>query len=239
MLVNKRTHPDDTSTVDVYKSGGGGGLCVFSEIDDTVVAVHYAGDSLESGDYRCSVTLAPGQGKLLRFDGFITEFAGSWSGIWPQYSTINVVGDITVDSGTTLTVRSANVVMTANGDSLVTWDTGKVDFIVYGDLRIEGSSSSRVVFDTDSAVSAGWFGIRVGDSTKQIGSLHCNSVVFKRPYMGIEFWNESADSILSCRFDTCSQCGVYNRNNDNLFLCTDTFEYSSGKGVRRWCRFGD
>ena len=81
----------------------------------------------------------------------------TWSG------TINLIGDIVVYPGATLTIDAGTTIKAApNRDIHDMKDANRVDIINYGTINANGSSEQRVVFRSDSATpSAGdWYGIR-------------------------------------------------------------------------------
>ena len=80
-----------------------------------------------------------------------------WSG------TINLIGDIVVYPGATLTIEAGTTIKAApNRDIHGMKDASRVDIVNHGTLIANGSSNQRIVFRSDSATpSAGdWYGIR-------------------------------------------------------------------------------
>ena len=81
----------------------------------------------------------------------------TWSG------TINLIGDIVVYPGATLTIEAGTTIKAApNRDIHGMKDASRVDIVNHGTLIANGSSNQRIVFRSDSATpSAGdWYGIR-------------------------------------------------------------------------------
>ena len=81
----------------------------------------------------------------------------TWSG------TINLIGDIVVYPGATLTIDAGTTIKASpNRDIHGMKDASRVDIINYGTLIANGSSNQRIVFRSDSSTpSAGdWYGIR-------------------------------------------------------------------------------
>ena len=77
--------------------------------------------------------------------------------------TIDLIGDIVVYPGATLTIDAGTVIRAhPNRDIHDMQDASRVDIINYGTIIANGSSEQRVVFRSDSATpSAGdWYGIR-------------------------------------------------------------------------------
>ncbi len=91
----------------------------------------------------------------------------SWSG------TINLIGDIVVYPGATLTIDAGTVIRAApNRDIHGMKDANHIDIINYGEINANGTSSQPVVFRSDSSTPAAgdWYGIRnYGDLTMS----HC------------------------------------------------------------------
>ncbi len=81
----------------------------------------------------------------------------TWSG------TINLIGDIVVYPGATLTIEAGTTIKASpNRDIHGMKDASRVDIVNHGTLIANGSSNQRIVFRSDSATpSAGdWYGIR-------------------------------------------------------------------------------
>ena len=79
----------------------------------------------------------------------------SWSG------TINLIGDIVVYPGATLTIDAGTVIRAApNRDIHGMKDANHIDIINYGEINANGTSSQPVVFRSDSSTpAAGDWGI--------------------------------------------------------------------------------
>ena len=90
-----------------------------------------------------------------------------WSG------TINLIGDIVVYPGATLTIDAGTVIRAApNRDIHGMKDANHVDIINYGEINASGSSLQPIVFRADTLIaSAGdWYGIRNHD---HLAMTHC------------------------------------------------------------------
>ncbi len=92
----------------------------------------------------------------------------TWSG------TINLIGDIVVYPGATLTIDAGTTIKASpNRDIHGMKDASRVDIINYGTLIANGSSNQRIVFRSDSSTpSAGdWYGIR---NYGKLDMKHCD-----------------------------------------------------------------
>ena len=81
----------------------------------------------------------------------------TWSG------TINLIGDIVVYPGATLTIDAGTTIMAyPNRDIHDMEDPNRVDIINYGTIIANGSSEQQIVFRSDSSspASGNWYGIR-------------------------------------------------------------------------------
>jgi len=137
-------------------------------------------------------------------DGVYVHDLGPYSGrvradeTW-DFGPIEIRGDLTIDSAVTLTVADGVTFDIKDGDELSAGlSTTLTEFIVKGTLRIEGESSSPVVFDPESDWN-GWYGIR-SDSAGKIVIDHAE--IAGADY-GVKITNEAADSITNSSFKTC------------------------------------
>ena len=92
----------------------------------------------------------------------------TWSG------TINLIGDIVVYPGATLTIDAGTTIKASpKRDIHGMKDASRVDIINYGTLIANGSSNQRIVFRSDSSTpSAGdWYGIR---NYGKLDLMHCD-----------------------------------------------------------------
>ena len=228
-LVNKSTEPGDTALLDLFATRVG--LFEFREMDsDSLVWADTVWDS--SGVVHSVIDLAPGDGKLIR----LSEIYKTWSGVltrswtWPDYSldTIRIVGDITVPSGSSLTITTPRISIPANSDALSSGtDHNKIELDVLGSLWVESSEGERIVFDSDEGTDSSWYGI-TGP-----GKHYLDNVVIKNAYSGV--FGTSADTIINSRFENCFMHGVYS-SYSGPYLYKDTFlvtesDTSEGYGV--------
>ncbi len=94
--------------------------------------------------------------------------------LWvPDNGDILVTGDVTVPLGTTLTIQEGTTIRLAGTDDRQTNDTNRVEFIINGTLRIQGTEAAPVLFrpDGDLTNTAQWGGLKIygsGDSTLEV-----------------------------------------------------------------------
>lgn len=129
-------------------------------------------------------------------------------------------GDVTVDSGVTLTIlRNANVRVAAFSDQgCGGMDTARVEIIVRGTLKIDDATGIRPTISADSNVSGAWYGIRVmpgGHFETGIGATIQNAVVG----VSVELY-APADTLSNLAVRHC-QTGIRN-GGGAVALCQDT-----------------
>lgn len=203
-IVNRRVDSlfqhVDSQTVDIFMSGQGAYQVwdVYANHCDTVW------DSC--GIVRWNHFLKPGAAVLIKKVPIWERFKGVWAGTWPQYSTIKVVGDVTVNSGQTLTIQTNNVTVMPNTDSLSSgWDAHKCEFIVNGTLKLLGTTSNRIyIRPVDSTLDSSWYGIR---TQMQNSKLYADNLVIKNAYSGLQLFS-LLDTIKNSRIEDCFMYGV-------------------------------
>jgi hypothetical protein len=218
MLVNKRTPVNDSSVLRIDFSTGPG-MTEIALIDSVPIHLDTAYDSL-GVTTKYQAVIQPGAAKLFRIRHQET-FKGAWSGTWPQFSTIKVVGDITINSGNLLTVQTSGVKISSNTDSLSSGrDIHKIEFIVQnGTLVLQGSANNRIVLaPTDTATDTSWYGIR------STGRVYADNVIVRKAYSGFTL-KGVADTIRNSSIRDCYMYGVYDTAktvNSSLFMDHDT-----------------
>lgn len=201
LMVNRRSLSSDSQNVVIQVNGSG--LARF--VDIYTGEVHDVYDS--SGTIRFVTHFAPAELKFFRVERF-SEFAGNLSDIyandneftWPDYSTINITGDITIDTGKRLIVnRNANVNIPYCSDILHSGaDTTKTEIIVKGRLDVVGNPSARITLGTAGA-GIGWRGIRSINS----GQIVLSYSDIKNAYCGVEKTSNIYSTIDNCKFINC------------------------------------
>ncbi len=159
-LVNRRSLSSDSQDVVIQFDNRPGYTKVTDVYTGEVFDVY---DSL--GTAKLSLHFDPAEMKLIKVEDNITEFSGAWNGTWPTYSTINITGDITVDSGQTLIINSKYIDVVGFADATSGGnDVNKTEILVNGELRIEGTATNRIVLAPDTTANESWKGIRVNNS---------------------------------------------------------------------------
>ncbi len=158
--------------------------------------------------------------------GSITQNA-TWRG------DIYLGGDVTIESGATVTVAAGTRFFNFTNDVERTGvDTNKVEFIVKGTFRLNGTAASPVIFKSFQASpsDSDWFGIRV----VQNGRLFAYHARFERAYSALRWENNSAgkDTVQNCTFDRNFMHGVFCKK-DSVAIRNNTFQNSAvGYGIR-------
>jgi hypothetical protein len=112
----------------------------------------------------------------------------------PAGNPYQVMGDITVPAGATLTIEAGTLVQFATTDDQGSGaDAVRVEVILEGTLDVNGTSGSPVAFETMGSPSTfGWHGIRVQPSAT---SCDLSNVRLRHAASGIR--NEGADFVLA------------------------------------------
>jgi len=221
MLVNRRSLANESQYARIFVSDSG----VYEIWDAFTNTYDTVFDS--SGVIKHSVYLPPAEAALLRFkyihnNDWFGSLSRDW--VWPDYSTINVKGDITV-----VTTKSLKIEDNANISISSCFDTtsggnyaNKVEFFIYGDMRIEGSVNSRINLGTPGD-SIGWYGMNIYG-----GSLYLNYVDISNASMPIfKYYSSSNDTIMNSTISDCDY-GIYCYESDSMYmaLCDmDDIEY--------------
>lgn len=103
--------------------------------------------------------------------GGTTVNSGNINATWTMAGNpYHVQGDITVRAGSTLTIEPGVIVLFNSSDSSGSGiDPAKCEIIVQGNLIVEGSAESPVLFTSEKTIpSAGdWYGIRIEAGTSE------------------------------------------------------------------------
>jgi hypothetical protein len=164
-----------------------------------------------------------------------------------------VTGDIKITENSFLWIREGTEIK-VNSDDIqnLGYDSGKVEIIVYGDLRSEGTYDNPVTITSSETFpqTQDWYGIR------NYGNLILNYNIIKHAYFAIESQQSKNSIIGNCRIEDCST-GIYihnNSNDANISNCSFINNYnaiilwyvnncaiknclivSGGKGIRLCC----
>ncbi|MBD3258994.1 T9SS type A sorting domain-containing protein [candidate division GN15 bacterium] len=215
LLLNRRSLSSDSQTVSFYFADNPG---LVRMTDQYTGEVFQSYDS--AGFTEVQIPFDPAQLRFVKTE-YISQFMGSWSGTWPRFATINIVGDIVVDSGYTLTIQTDSIPVLNNADSALGGaDTALVEIVVNGELRIDGSTN-RVKLGANCDVG-GWFGIRSIDSGGSSGKVYINNALIKNAYSGVRSLTESPDTIINSRFEKCEMDCIYTES-DSAYIALDTF----------------
>jgi len=228
LVVNRRCDDGswtrvDTQTVRLYMPAEGA-YDVYDVYEDSTYRIW---DS--AGIVQWDRHLQPGEATLIRLDVVKDTWAGTpdtssslWQ--WPVHSTINVVGDLSIDSGVTFSAAGVTLKCRANSDSLSSGnDTTKVEIIVGGTLRIGAQTGPVTTISGDSC----WYGIR----TTPTGHLFVDRAHIKRAWAGIKIMSEKPDTVKRTVLDSCFMYGIYSASNTAQFA-NDTIRYSeNGYGI--------
>jgi hypothetical protein len=121
-------------------------------------------------------------------------------------SPIVLSGDLTVDSGVTLTIDAGVVVQAASSDSLKGGrSTSRVELIVKGVLNAVGAPNDPVVFKSISTSRGSWYGIR----TESAGQLNLNQVRVESATYAVESYGTT--DIVGSEITNSSSYGLYVR----------------------------
>ncbi|UCE24385.1 MAG: right-handed parallel beta-helix repeat-containing protein, partial [Candidatus Zixiibacteriota bacterium] len=216
-LVNRRSAADDDQNVVIQLTGVPGTTTFY---DVSTGTPHHVRDSC--GVVKFETFMRRAWGKLLKID-YSPCIAGPIDGeLCSQYS-YGVNGDLTVESGNVLTIRSPNLIITPNTDITSGGnDPNKVEIIVDpgAELRIEGQPGQRVVIGPEPpAASSAWYGIRSSG-----GKVVIDGAEIVDAYVGLKLQDESYDTVVNCTFETCKMYGIYNESN-HAYFADDTVRW--------------
>jgi len=168
----------------------------------------------------------PYRGKAAVFQclsGHITQNQ-DWGG------EILICGDVTVDSGTVLTIEPGTVVrsMTDRDDEKSGVDTNKSELIVYGTLTISGVDTAQVeITSADHEPEAGdWYGIRIADG----GKANIQHAIIQYGYCGLRFHSGSIDTVKNCHITQNEVYGI-RCETDDTYIYKNTIDYNERYGI--------
>lgn len=126
----------------------------------------------------------------------------TWSPTLPRDGKYYVSGDLTIESGTTLTIAAGTVVRIAPDHEESGADPARVQIVVRSGatLNINGSATSPVVFESfndDISAPNDWIGIKLEAGS----SASFTNVEFKHAARAIE--NYASVTITNCKFTDC------------------------------------
>ena len=232
LLVNRRVDDGtgglvDTQTVTLFMSGEGAYQLwdVYENSCDTLW------DS--AGVLTYKYTFEPGAFVVLRRATIKHYWQGtvgsSWPGrVWPQFSTIHVVGDITIPSGDSLVILTDRVGILANIDSTHGGlDANKIEFIANGGmLKIDGNDSNVIAMDPGAKTSQGWYGIR----TTNGGKVNIDHAAVRNAYRGLWINTGGLNTVENTAFELCYDAAIVVQA-DMLEASDCDFAGSNGYGV--------
>jgi len=225
MFVNRRSLSSDSQDVEIYLHDEAFYEIydVFNNTYDTITPF------LEKVSFISS--FKPAGCKLLRVTPLDSVLlAGNVEGVWPDSTKVNILGDVTVYVGDSLTIRDeAQVLIPSCSDSQNGgYDANKTEIRVWGKLRIEGTENNPVVLDPPGDTT-GWYGI----FNDGYGKIYLNNVEIKNAKYGIfDFQCDDMDSIINCTIDSCELYGIYSHNTDYLYVENCNIGYvENGYGI--------
>lgn len=225
---------DDLATVDTTPSlaltFGIAGVNGTFEIDTTCVTPANHLIFVDGRDVWNTLGITPSFTK-----GVITVGRASLAGHVTGHDTVscNVTmgGDVTIDSGASLTVRPGSELLAiAHDDSLGSGvDLDRVEIIVYGDLILGDSTSGNILIGSDSAAADAWYGIRVMPGGRI--STHSPATIQNALY-GITIDSlAAADTLSGLTIRNCDIAGIATWS-DNVHFISDTIsDVASGSGI--------
>lgn len=216
MILNRRSLSSDSQAVVLEYWNTPGAVEVYDVLSGETAFVY---DS--AGTVRATVELQPAELKMFK----VTHrryLSGSLNGTMLPASTIDIVGDVTVDQNDTLTVQTTEVNVLSYADSLSGGvDEGKVEFAVSGMLRVEGTAYDPVVFDSDTESDSTWYGIRALSGSK----IYIENAKIRNAYSGLRLQHSVPDTVLSTSFENCYTHGIYTTNDSAYIrLCEFTHD---------------
>jgi len=162
---------------------------------------------------------------LVALDGYYPSATGILHVDATWKDTIYMIGDVIIPDYATLTINPGTVVKVLP-QSYEEWgtDSNKVELIVEGKLRINGTENYQVTFMSNhSTPSAGdWYGIRVKDTDSASAIVkHAN---IYHAYCGVDYQNSATDTVDNCFFYHNQGYGILC---DNPNLCIISNEIKS------------
>lgn len=182
-----------TSFVDDYQTSPGATYYY------AVAAINEIGEGLNSDEVSA---VMPGSGHVT------TDRV--WKG------NISLTGDVTINSGVTLTIfRGATVTFPANSDDQSGGhNSSKSELIVNGTLTAQGISGDHIIFQSTNSTPGDWYGIFFEDGS---GNSLLEYSEVKDGYYGMVCFNGSSPTIKN-NIISGNKYGVYLRYNGNSLI---------------------
>ena len=144
---------------------------------------------------------------------------------------IYLSGDLTIESGVTVSVRRG-AVFTASSlsdDQAGGADSGRVEVIVAGTILIDSLVGNRPAFGSDSGFAGAWYGVRVmpgGRFETGIGAVVENALI------GVTVESEAvADTLSGLTIRDCGSIGLHLRSDAVAFVNDTVQRVWPGKGI--------
>jgi len=155
--------------------------------------------------------------------GHISE-SQDWDG------EILICGDVTVDSGTVLTIKPGAVArfMADRDDEKSGVDTTESEFIVYGTLNISGADTAEVTITSagHEPEAGDWYGIRVMDG----GKADIQHATIQYGYAGLRLHSGSIDTVKNCHITQNEVYGI-RCETDDAYIYKNTIDYNEHYGI--------
>ncbi len=197
MFVNRRSSAADYQNVTLILNNTQWTMELYDPYRDTAYA---AFDSC--GHAKVTLAFNPGETRLFRIREM--QWAGPVSGTWPAMSKHKLGGDITVDTGDTLTFgQGVQIQANAFSDAMGSGsNTSKTELIVKGHLEAVGTSSNRIQLKSSTDTVAAWYGVRVIDG----GSANIRYADLKNAYIGYSNTSTETTNPDALQFVAFSKC---------------------------------
>ncbi len=135
-------------------------------------------------------------------------------------------GDITVPSGAFLTIQAGVTVRAQTGDAAASGlDTSRVEIIVQGDLTVNGTDASPVVFESTSTSASSWYGIRAASAS---GTVSITGATIRDASYGVAI-EDGALTITASRLES-NYYGVY-AHTGTTSISSSLLLNNTGRGV--------
>ena len=180
---------------------------------------HFGHIPQELGDFAFSTDTVLADVTLL--SGFVQDVCGEVSGVWPSGSVYDVLCDIEVPEGDTLTIESGTRVRFTAGTNLV----------CNGVLRVLGNSSDRVVFTSrePSPLPGDWGHVSLyaeGNTISHLDYEYAND-----GFVGDGASYTTIDNMVMAGNLSLSANGIYLSNSTDLTITNNTISVAGDFGV--------
>nr|WP_320192686.1 right-handed parallel beta-helix repeat-containing protein [uncultured Desulfobacter sp.] len=121
----------------------------------------------------------PGTGITITIDSSLTTTSGSLSADETWSGTVSLTGDVTVPDGVTLTIEPGTTIQftALNDDQAGGSNTSRIELLVNGILKAQGTGESPILFtsDSDNPSAGDWTGIRLAPESNNADLVmtHC------------------------------------------------------------------